>query len=34
MKLTIKKQIDEIIQKTKLEEKIKDYLTEFERKSF
>ena len=30
----IKKQIDEITRKTKLEKKIKNYLAEFERKFF
>ena len=34
MGLIIKKQIDEIIRKKKLEKKIKNYLAEFERKNF
>ena len=34
MGLIIKKQIDEIIRKKKLEKKIKNYVAEFERKNF
>ena len=34
MGLIIKKQIDEIIRKKKLEKKIENYLAEFERKNF